>query len=128
MTEQSQSPDAEPRDAEITDLTQHRRRAESGARLSAASAASVRDAAIVVLTRGVRYLPVVEDGTLVALVALAPAPQTVAPEPTAAHIPRALDSDWPEIAVTDVVSTPADGESGLYYAIHGLLSPSPRRI
>ena len=85
MTEQSQSPGAEPHDAVITDLAQHRRRADSGARLSAASAASVRDAAIAVLSRGVRYLPVVEDGTLVALVALAPAPQPVAPEPTAAH-------------------------------------------
>jgi hypothetical protein len=85
MTEQSQSPDAEPHDAEITDLTQYRRRADSGPRLSTASAASVRDAAIAVLSRGVRYLPVLEDGTLVALVALAPAPQPVAPEPTAAH-------------------------------------------
>jgi predicted transcriptional regulator len=85
MTEQSQAPDAEPQDAEITDLTQHRRRADSGARLSAASAASVRDAAIAVLSHGVRYLPVVEDGTLVGLVALARAPQPVASEPTAAH-------------------------------------------
>jgi hypothetical protein len=75
MTEQSQSPDAEPYDAEVTDLTQHRRRAESGRRLSAASAASVREAAIAVLSRGVRYLPVVEDGTLVGLVALARAPR-----------------------------------------------------
>jgi CBS domain-containing protein len=92
MTEQSQSPDAEPRDAEITDLTQHRRRADSGARLTAASAASVRDAAIAVLSRGVRYLPVVEDGTLVALVALAPAPQRLAPESTAAHTHPALST------------------------------------
>lgn len=69
--------DAEPPDAEITDLTEHRRRADSGARLSAASAASVRDAAIAVLSRGVRYLPVVEDGTLVGLVALERAPQPV---------------------------------------------------
>src|SRR5690349_20798510 len=36
----SQPPDAEPPDAEITDLTQYRRRNESRARLSAASAAS----------------------------------------------------------------------------------------
>ena len=71
MTEQSQPPDAERYDAEITDLTQHRRRAGSGARLSGASAASVRDAAFAVLSRGVRYLPVVEDGTLVGLVTLA---------------------------------------------------------
>jgi hypothetical protein len=85
MTEQSQPADAEPHDAEITDLTQYRRRAESGARLSAASAASVRDAAIAVLSRGVRYLPVVEDGTLVGLVAVVRAPQPVAPEPTAAR-------------------------------------------
>jgi CBS domain-containing protein len=90
MTEQSQSPDAEPHDAEITDLTQHRRHAHSGTRLSAASAASVREAAIAVLSHGVRYLPVVEDGTLVALVALAPGPQPVAPEPTAAHTRPAL--------------------------------------
>lgn len=75
MTEQSQPPDAESHDAEITDLTQHRRRADSGPRLSEESAASVRDAAFAVLSRGVRYLPVVEDGTLVALVVLAPAPQ-----------------------------------------------------
>jgi CBS domain-containing protein len=66
--------DAEPPQAEVTDLAQHRRRAGSGARLSAASAASVRDAAIAVLSHGVRYLPVVEDGTLVGLVALAGAP------------------------------------------------------
>jgi len=85
MTEQPQPPDAEPHDAEITDLTQHRRRADSGARLSAASAASVRDAAIAVLSRGVRYLPVVEDGTLVGLVAIPRAPQPVAPEPSAAR-------------------------------------------
>jgi predicted transcriptional regulator len=78
MTEQPQSPDAEPHAAEITDLIQHRRRADSGARLSAASAASVRDAAVAVLSRGVRYLPVVEDGTLVGLVALAGAPDPVA--------------------------------------------------
>jgi hypothetical protein len=90
MTEQAQPPDAEPHDAEITDLTQRRRRADSGARLSAASAASVRDAAIAVLSRGVRYLPVVEDGTLVGLVAVAGAPQPVAPEPTAAHTHPAL--------------------------------------
>jgi hypothetical protein len=76
----SQAPDAEPHDAEITDLAQYRRRTDSGARLSAASAASVRDAAIAVLSRGVRYLPVVEDGTLVGLVALARAPQ---PAPSA---------------------------------------------
>jgi len=85
MTEQSQQPDAEPHDAEIRDLTQHRRRADSGARLSAASAASVREAAIAVLSRGVRYLPVVEDGTLVGLVALERAPQPVAPELAAAR-------------------------------------------
>lgn len=48
----SQGADAEPHDAEITDLTQHRRRAYSGARLSAASAASVRDAAIAVSLTG----------------------------------------------------------------------------
>jgi hypothetical protein len=81
----SQAPGAEPHDAEITDLTHHRRRGDSGARLSAASAASVRDAAIAVLSGGVRYLPVVEDGTLVGLVALARAPQPVAPVPPAAH-------------------------------------------
>ena len=85
MTEQLQPPDAEPHDADSTVLAQHRRRADSGARLSAASAASVRDAAIAVLSRGVRYLPVVEDGTLVGLVALARLPQPVAPELTAAH-------------------------------------------
>jgi hypothetical protein len=90
MTEQSQPPDAEPYDAEITDLTEHRRRAGSGARLSAASAASVRDAAIAVLSRGVRYLPVVEDGTLVGLVALGRAPQSAAPEPTKARTHPAL--------------------------------------
>jgi len=78
MTEQSQSPDTEPHDADITDLTQHRRRADSRARLSAASAASVRDAAIAVLSHGMRYLPVVEDGTLVGLVALAGAPDPLA--------------------------------------------------
>jgi hypothetical protein len=71
----SQAPDAEPPDAEITDLAEHRRRSRSGVRLSAASAASVRDAAIAVLTQGVRYLPVVEDGTLVGLIALGRAPQ-----------------------------------------------------
>ena len=81
----SQAPDAEPHDAEITDLAQHRRRADSRARLSAASAASVRDAAIAVLSRGVRYLPVVEDGTLVGLVALAGAPDPVASVLPSAH-------------------------------------------
>jgi hypothetical protein len=91
MTEQSQRPDAEPHGAEITHLTQHRRRVDSGARLSAASAASVRDAAIAVLWGGVRYLPVVEDGTLVGLVALA-RPQPMAPEPTAARTRRALST------------------------------------
>jgi hypothetical protein len=85
MTETSQPPDPEPHDAEIVDLTQHRRRGDSGARLSAASAASVRDAAIVVLSRGLRYLPVVEDGTLVGLVDLARAPQPVTPENTGAR-------------------------------------------
>src|SRR4051812_34973115 len=85
MTEQSQLSDAEPHDAEITDLTQHRRRADSGARLSAASAASVRDAAIAVLSRGVRYLPVVEDGTLVGLVALEGAPDPATSMLPAAH-------------------------------------------
>lgn len=69
--------DAEPPDAEITDLSEHRRRADSGPRLSAASAVSVRDAAIAVLSRGVRYLPVVENGTLVGLVAIGRAPQPV---------------------------------------------------
>jgi hypothetical protein len=87
MTEQLQLPDEEPHDAEITDLTQHRRRTDAGARLSAASAASVRDAAIAVLSRGVRYLPVVEDGTLVGLVAVS---QAVAPEPTTARTHPAL--------------------------------------
>jgi hypothetical protein len=81
----SQATDAEPQDAEITDLTQHRRRADSGTRLSAASAASVRDAAIAVLSRGVRYLPVVEDGTLVGLVALTRAPRPVTSVLPAAH-------------------------------------------
>lgn len=90
MTEQLQSPDTEPHGAEITVLAQHRRRADSGARLSAASAASVRDAAIAVLAHGVRYLPVVADGTLVALVAVAPAPQPVPPETPAAHARSAL--------------------------------------
>lgn len=66
----SRAPAAEPPHAEVTDLAEHRRRAGSGARLSAGSAASVRDAAIAVLSRGVRYLPVVEDGTLVGLVAV----------------------------------------------------------
>jgi hypothetical protein len=92
MTEQPRLTDAEPHDAEIMDLTQHRRRTDSGARLSAASAASVRDAAFAVLARGVRYLPVVEDGTLVGLVALGRAPQPVAPEPTAAHTCPALST------------------------------------
>ena len=92
MTEQWQPPDAEPHDAEITDLTQHRRRTGSGTRLSAASAASVRDAAIAVLTRGIRYLPVVEDGTLVALVALAPAPQTGGTRAHATHTHPALST------------------------------------
>jgi hypothetical protein len=92
MTEQPQLPDSEPQDAEITDLAQHRRWADSGARLSAASAASVRDAAFAVLSLGVRYLPVVEDGTLVGLVALARAPQPVAPELTAAHTRPALST------------------------------------
>jgi hypothetical protein len=81
----SKAPDAEPHDADTTDLTQHRRRADSGARLSAASAASVRDAAIAVLSCGVRYLPVVEDGTLVGLVALTRAPEPVVSELPAAH-------------------------------------------
>jgi CBS-domain-containing membrane protein len=90
MTEQSQPPDAEPYDAEITDLTEHRRRAGSGARLSVASAASVRDATVAVLSHGVRYLPVVEDGTLVGLVALAPAQQPVASEPTTPRTRPAL--------------------------------------
>jgi hypothetical protein len=85
MTEQLQSPNAERQDAEITDLAQHRRRSRPGARLSAASAASVRDAAIAVVSRGVRYLPVVADGTLVGLVAIGPAPQPVAPPVTAEH-------------------------------------------
>jgi hypothetical protein len=85
MTEQSQSPDAEPHDAEITDLTQHRRRADSGARLSAASAASVRDAAIAVLSHGVQYLPVVEDGTLVGLVVVSRTPQPGASVRPVAH-------------------------------------------
>lgn len=74
----SQAPDTDRHDAEITDLAQHRRRADSGSRLSVASAASVRQAAIAVLSRGVRYLPVVEDGTLVGLVALAGAPDPMA--------------------------------------------------
>jgi len=69
MTQRSQATDAEPQDAEITDL--NRRRTGSGRRLSAASAASVRAAAIAVLSGGVRYLPVVEDGALVGLVAVA---------------------------------------------------------
>jgi predicted transcriptional regulator len=85
MTEQIQSPEAEGQDAEITDLAQHRRRSRSGARLSAASAVSVRDAAIAVVSHGVRYLPVVHDGTLVGLVAVGPAPQPVAPAVTAEH-------------------------------------------
>jgi hypothetical protein len=85
MTEQMQSPDVERHDAEITNLAQHRRRSRSGARLSAASAASVRDAAIAIVSRGVRYLPVLEDGTLVGLVAIGPAPQPVAPAATAEH-------------------------------------------
>jgi len=38
--------------------------------LSPESAASVRDGAIAVLRHGVRYLPVVDDGTLVGLVAV----------------------------------------------------------
>ena len=92
MTQQPQPPDAEPHVAEITDLTQRRRRADSGARLSAASASSVRDAAMAVLSRGVRYLPVVEDGTLVGLVALARATEPVAPEPTAARTRPALST------------------------------------
>jgi hypothetical protein len=92
MTEQSQPTNAEPHDAEITDLAQRRRRADAGARLSAASAASVRDAAIAVLSRGVRYLPVVEDGTLVGLVAIARAPEPVAPGPAAAHTRPALST------------------------------------
>jgi CBS domain-containing protein len=79
------APAAEPPHAEVTDLTQHRRRAGSGARLSAASAASVRDAAVAVLSRGARYLPVVEDGTLVGLVALAEAPDPVASMRPTAH-------------------------------------------
>src|SRR4051812_23843619 len=81
----SEEPDAEPHDAEITDLTQYRHRADPGARLSAASAASVRDAAIAVLSRGVRYLPVVEDGTLVGLVALEGAPDPATSMLPAAH-------------------------------------------
>ena len=90
MTEQSRPPDSEAHDAEITDLTRHRRRAGSGALLSAASAASVRDAANAVLSRGVRYLPVVEEGILVGLVALAPARHLMAVGPTAAHTRPAL--------------------------------------
>jgi hypothetical protein len=70
MTEHARLPDAGAHDAAITHLARHRRWGGSGARLSAASAASVRDAASAVLSRGVRYLPVVEDGTLVGLVAL----------------------------------------------------------
>ena len=88
----SQAPDAEPHDAEITDLAQHRRRADPGARLSAASAASVRDAAIAVLSRGVRYLPVVEDGTLVGLVALAGPPDPAASVLPAAHTNATLST------------------------------------
>jgi CBS domain-containing protein len=38
--------------------------------LSPESAASVREGAIAVLHHGVRYLPVVDDGTLVGLVAV----------------------------------------------------------
>jgi hypothetical protein len=72
-------------DAKITDLSQHRRRAGSGARLSAASAASVRDAAIAVLSHGVRYLPVVEDGTLVGLVAIEEGPREVGATLPATH-------------------------------------------
>ena len=90
----SQAPDAEPHQAEITDLAQHRRRARSGTRLSAASAASVRDAANAVLSRGVQYLPVVEDGTLVGLVALARAPQ-----PVATVLPTAHKNPTPSTAI-----------------------------
>jgi hypothetical protein len=87
----SQASDAEQHDAEITHLSQHRRRADSGAGLSAASAASVRDAAIAVLSRGVRYLPVVEDGILVGLVALAGAPQPALSSPRPrTRTPRSL--------------------------------------
>jgi hypothetical protein len=89
----SQAPDPEPHDAEITDLTQHRRWADSGVRLSAGSAASVREAAIAVLSRGVRYLPVVEDGTLVGLVVLARAPQPVAAVFPAAHTNPPLSTE-----------------------------------
>ena len=81
----SQAPDAEPHDAEVRDLAQHRRRVDSGPRLSAASAASVRDAAIAVLSGGTQYLPVVENGTLVGLVALARAPHPAAPVLRAVH-------------------------------------------
>ena len=92
MTEQSQPPDAEPHDAEITDLTQHRRRADAGAPLSPASAASVREAAMAVLSRGVRYLPVVEDGTLVGLVALAGGPPPAVSGLPAAHTKPTLST------------------------------------
>jgi hypothetical protein len=67
--------------------------ATTGARLSAASAASVRDAAIAVISHGVRYLPVVEDGTLVGVVALAPAPRGKASVIPGAHGGPSSDSD-----------------------------------
>jgi hypothetical protein len=81
----SQAPDADPPDAETTELTQHGHGADSGPRLSATSAASVRDAAIAVLAGGVRYLPVVEDGTLVGVVAVAGARRPVSSVPPGAH-------------------------------------------
>jgi CBS domain-containing protein len=81
----SRTRDAEPHDAEITDLAQYRCRADSGPRLSAASAASVREAAIAVLSGGVGYLPVVEDGVLVGLVAVERALQPLTSGLPAAH-------------------------------------------
>jgi hypothetical protein len=88
----SPAPDAEPRDAGIADLTQRRRRGNSGVRLSPASAASVREAAIAVLSQGVRYLPVVEDGTLVGLVALARGRQPVVYRLPASHTKPTLST------------------------------------
>ena len=51
--------------------------------LSAESAASVRDAARAVVRDGVRYLPVVDDGTLVGIVAVECLRQAGSRPPTA---------------------------------------------
>jgi CBS-domain-containing membrane protein len=49
---------------------QRRRALAAGEPLSEESAASVRAAALAIVRHGVRYLPIVDDGTLVGIVAI----------------------------------------------------------